>query len=88
MPLSFNTADVKARLSEMISKVAYGSERLIVLRRGKPVAALVSSCSAKSCSPRMPYTICRSAPWEDERRCSQCMSHCGYPSTNNAGNKH
>jgi prevent-host-death family protein len=42
MPLSFSTADVKARLSEMISKVAYGPERLIVLRRGKPVAALVS----------------------------------------------
>src|SRR5688572_26451077 len=42
MPLSFSTADVKARLSEMISKVAYGRERLVVLRRGKPVAALVS----------------------------------------------
>jgi prevent-host-death family protein len=39
---SFNTADIKARLSEMIGKVVYGHERLIVLRRGKPVAALVS----------------------------------------------
>ena len=42
MARSFNTADVKARLSELISRVAYGHERLIVLRRGKPVAALVS----------------------------------------------
>ena len=38
----FNTADLKAHLSELISRVADGRERLIVLRRGKPVAALVS----------------------------------------------
>jgi len=37
-----NTANVKARLSELIGRVAYGQERLVVLRRGKPVAALVS----------------------------------------------
>jgi prevent-host-death family protein len=42
MTRSFSTADIKARLSEMIGKVIYGHERLIVLRRGKPVAALVS----------------------------------------------
>lgn len=39
---SFSTADVKARLSEFISRVAFGRERLIVLRRGKPMAAMVS----------------------------------------------
>jgi prevent-host-death family protein len=39
---SFSTAHIKARLSEMIGKVVYSQERLIVLRRGKPVAALVS----------------------------------------------
>jgi len=42
MANAFSTADIKARLSEMISKVVYGRERLIVLRRGKPVAAIVS----------------------------------------------
>ena len=42
MARSFSTADIKARLSEMIGKVAFGHERLVVLRRGKPVAALVS----------------------------------------------
>ncbi len=42
MTKAFSTADIKARLSEMIGKVVYGHERLIVLRRGKPVAALVS----------------------------------------------
>ena len=42
MTKSFSTADIKARLSEMIGKVVYSHERLIVLRRGKPVAALVS----------------------------------------------
>ena len=42
MASSFGTADVKARLSEFISRVAFGRERLIVLRRGKPMAAMVS----------------------------------------------
>ena len=42
MTKSFSTAAIKARLSEMIGKVVYGHERLVVLRRGKPVAALVS----------------------------------------------
>jgi len=37
-----NTAEVKARLSELVGRVTYGRERLIILRRGKPVAALVS----------------------------------------------
>jgi len=39
---SFNTADIKARLSELIGRVAHRHERLIILRRGKPVAAIVS----------------------------------------------
>jgi len=39
---SLGTAEIKARLSEIINRVAFGRERLIVLRRGKPVAALVS----------------------------------------------
>ncbi|MFQ5614408.1 MAG: type II toxin-antitoxin system Phd/YefM family antitoxin [Anaerolineae bacterium] len=36
-----NTAEVKARLSELINRVAFRGERLIVLRRGKAVAALI-----------------------------------------------
>lgn len=35
------TADVKARLSEFISRVRYGRERIVIARRGKPVAALI-----------------------------------------------
>jgi len=42
MAVSTDTSHVKARLSEFIGRVAYGRERLLVLRRGKPVAALVS----------------------------------------------
>jgi prevent-host-death family protein len=42
MAVSTGTSNVKARLSEFIGRVAYGRERLLVLRRGKPVAALVS----------------------------------------------
>ena len=42
MAVSTDTSHLKARLSEFIGRVAYGRERLLVLRRGKPVAALVS----------------------------------------------
>lgn len=42
MTLSVDTSVIKAQLSEFIGRVAYRKERLLVLRRGKPVAALVS----------------------------------------------
>ena len=42
MTQSVDTSVVKAQLSEFIGRVAYRKERLLVLRRGKPVAALVS----------------------------------------------
>jgi prevent-host-death family protein len=42
MNIIMGTADVKARLSEFISRVRHGDERIIIARRGKPVAALVS----------------------------------------------
>lgn len=42
MTISLDTAEVKAHFSELISRIIYSNERLIVLRRGKPVAALVS----------------------------------------------
>jgi len=42
MTRALGTAEIKARLSEIINRVAFGRERLIVLRRGKPIAALVS----------------------------------------------
>ena len=42
MIVSTDTSHMKARLSEFIGRVAYGRERLLVLRRGKPVAALIN----------------------------------------------
>lgn len=42
MATSLGTAEIKARLSEIVNRVTFGRERVIVLRRGKPVAALVS----------------------------------------------
>jgi prevent-host-death family protein len=35
-------AEAKARLSELIARVAHGGERIIISRHGKPLAALVS----------------------------------------------
>lgn len=42
MTATFATAEVKARLSELVNRVAYGDERVVIVRRGKPVAALIS----------------------------------------------
>lgn len=36
-------AEAKAQLSELVSRVAYGGERFLIERHGKPVAALVSA---------------------------------------------
>ncbi len=37
-----SAAQAKAKLSELLARVAYGDERYIIERRGKPIAALVS----------------------------------------------
>ncbi len=40
---TMSVADAKKRLSELMSRVAYKSERFLIQRRGKPMAALVSA---------------------------------------------
>jgi prevent-host-death family protein len=40
--LELSTVKVKEQLGELLNRVAYGGERVVLLRRGKPVAALVS----------------------------------------------
>jgi prevent-host-death family protein len=35
------TAEAKAKLSELIGTVAYGHDRVLIQRRGRPIAALV-----------------------------------------------
>jgi prevent-host-death family protein len=36
-----STAEARARLSETLGRVAYGGERVLIGKRGKPMAALV-----------------------------------------------
>ena len=38
-----SVADAKKHLSELMSRVAYNHERFLILRHGKPMAALVSA---------------------------------------------
>ncbi len=42
MPETVSTADARMNFSEIINKVAYGNEPIILTRRGKSIAALVS----------------------------------------------
>ena len=43
MDNEWSVADAKKHLSELMSRVAYNHERFLILRRGKPMAALVSA---------------------------------------------
>lgn len=42
MPITISTADARISFSEIINKVAYGNEPIILTRRGKRIAAIVS----------------------------------------------
>lgn len=37
----FNIAEAKKHFSELVSRVAYGKERIIITKRGKPLAMLI-----------------------------------------------
>ncbi|HIC92631.1 MAG TPA: type II toxin-antitoxin system prevent-host-death family antitoxin [Anaerolineae bacterium] len=41
MPTIISAAEAKRRLSELIGRVAYGHERIIIERKGKPMAAVI-----------------------------------------------
>src|SRR5207244_9085270 len=43
MTKSISIAEAKSKFSELINRAAYGQERFLVERRGKPVGAIVSA---------------------------------------------
>ena len=43
MTISTGVWEAKTRLSELIGKVMHGNERVLITRKGRPVAALVST---------------------------------------------
>jgi len=43
MSSTVSTADARKNFSDLINKVAYGNESIILTRRGKKVAAIVST---------------------------------------------
>jgi prevent-host-death family protein len=42
MAKKMSSAEAKAKLSALISEVAFGQQHIIIERRGKPIAAMVS----------------------------------------------
>ena len=42
MPDTVSTAEARKRLAEIVNKVAYGKEPIILTRRGEQIAALIS----------------------------------------------
>ena len=41
MPLVVSAAEAKRKFSELIGRAAYGHERIIIERKGKPMAAVI-----------------------------------------------
>jgi prevent-host-death family protein len=54
-----STAVAKARLSQLIGAVAFGRERVIIERRGRPVAVLVSVEDAEVLDETRPMNAAR-----------------------------
>lgn len=44
-----NVADAKKHLSELLGRVAYGKEQIIITKRGKPMAMLVPAEGETGC---------------------------------------
>ena len=42
MPETFSTAEARKKLADIVNKVAYGKEPVVLTRRGKKIAALIS----------------------------------------------
>ncbi|MGE4595151.1 MAG: type II toxin-antitoxin system Phd/YefM family antitoxin [Gammaproteobacteria bacterium] len=47
MTTKISTADARKNFSDIVNKVSYGSEQIILTRRGQEVAAIVSTDSLK-----------------------------------------
>lgn len=46
--LSLNVAEAKRRFSELLGRVAYGGSRVLITRRGKPMAELTPPGATKT----------------------------------------
>ena len=42
MPETFSTAEARKKLADIVNKVAYGKEPVVLTRRGEEIAALIS----------------------------------------------
>jgi len=42
-----NIADAKRRFSEIVGQVAYGNKRILITKRGKPMARLISAVNTR-----------------------------------------
>ena len=51
MTRKVTASEAKAQLSALIAEVAYGGERFVIEKRGKPVAALISVEDLKTLGP-------------------------------------
>ena len=42
MPITITTADARKHFADIVNKVAYGNEPIVLTRRGQEIAALIS----------------------------------------------
>ena len=51
---TLNVAEAKKQFSELLGRVAYAGEAILITRRGKPMAKLVPAADASSRDPHWP----------------------------------
>jgi prevent-host-death family protein len=45
-PITISVSDARIRLSELVNRAGYGSERFVIMHRGKRIAALIGAREA------------------------------------------
>jgi prevent-host-death family protein len=61
--ISLNVAEAKKQFSDLLGRVAYGGETIVITRRGRPMAKLVPPDTAESEQHIKPATSVVEASW-------------------------
>jgi len=82
---SISVAEARQRLSELMARVAFGHQRIVIERRGKPLAALVSVADLErledldAAGQDLPARMRAALQTADEARRSQSEERGGAP---------
>src|SRR2546430_2019176 len=56
MSKAYDVAEAKSKFSELLNRAAYGGERFLIRKRGKPIGAIVSADDLASIEDPKPHS--------------------------------